>query len=193
MNDIEHVNSKQFRRLDKLAECIQSEDLGGYDECFELQGQSSALRHRYLSLIGHNTPLFHKEEKRCKADRDKFLKRIRRATEHLLDVYFRAPCGVGAEEFDLSRHPSYGMKEIANRTYGLLERHWKCHCVQRVRPYGLREARLNLFAHRRSASEVAQQGITAHNHSLAKFEVLLPVCKDNVEWKVTNVEVIKPR
>ncbi|KAL7919842.1 hypothetical protein ACQKWADRAFT_300209 [Trichoderma austrokoningii] len=188
-----HDESGMFPRLDKLAECIQSEDLGGYDECFELQGQSSVLRHRYLNIIGHNIPLFHKEEKRRKAERDKFLKRIRRATEHLLDVYFRAPCGMGAEEFDLSRHPSYGMKEMANRTYGLLERHWKCHCVQRVKPNGLREARLNLFTQRRSAPKVTQQGITSHNHTLAKFEVLLPVCNDKVEWKVTNVEVIKPR
>ncbi|KAM0455083.1 hypothetical protein ACHAPV_007972 [Trichoderma viride] len=192
VSDMQHDKSGKFPRLNKLAECIQSQDLGGYDECFELQGQSSETRRRYLSIIGHGTPLFHKEEKRCKAERDKFLKRIRRATEHLLDVYFRTPCGM-AEEFDLSRHPSYGMKEIADRTYGLLERHWKCQCVQRAKPYGLREARLNLFAHHRSASNMVQQGITAHNHTLAKFEVLLPICKDNVEWKVTNVEVVKPR
>lgn len=186
--DMQFDKSGKFPRLDKLAGCIRSEDLGGYDECFELQGQSSELRHQYLSILGRSTPLFHKEEKRCKAERDKFLKRIRRATEHLLDVYFRTPCGM-AEEFDLSRHPSYGMKEIADRTYCLLERHWKCHCVQRIKPYGLREARLNLF---RSASNMEHQEIAAHN-TLAKFEVLLPVCKDKAEWKVTNIEVVKPR
>ncbi|KAL7908226.1 hypothetical protein GGI35DRAFT_480935 [Trichoderma velutinum] len=193
-NNTEHVESKKFPGLDKLAKSIQSYGLGGYDECFELQGQSNELRDQYLSITGRNILLFHKEEKSSKTERDKFLKRVRGATEHLLSVYFRAPCGVDAEEFDLSKHPSYGMKDLANKTYGLLERHWKCHCVQRASaPCGLREARLSLVIHRRLPPKVALGGTTANNCSQAKFEILLPLCKDDIEWKVTNVEVVKPR
>ncbi|UKZ73154.1 hypothetical protein TrVFT333_000795 [Trichoderma virens FT-333] len=192
-SDSENVKLNEFPGLYQLAKSIQSEGLGGYDECFELQAQSSELRCRYLGIIGQTIFLFHKEEKRSTAARTKFIKRIRGATEHLLGVYFRHPCGVGAEEFELSTHPSYGMKDLANRTYGLLERHWKCHCVQQSRPFGLREARLSLIMHRRLAPKVTPQGITANNYPPARFEILLPVCRDNVEWKVTNVEVVKPR
>ncbi|KAL5092194.1 hypothetical protein Trisim1_002079 [Trichoderma cf. simile WF8] len=193
-NDIEHAESKKFPGLEKLAKSIQSYDLGGYDECFELQGQSKELRDRYLNIIGHNICLFHKEERKSKAERDKFLKRVRGATEHFLNVYFRAPSGVEAEEFDLSKHPSYGMKDLANKTYGLLERHWKCHCVQRAStPSRLREARLGLIIDRGLAPKVVPQGITAHHYAQIKFEILLPLCKNDIEWKVTNVEVVKPR
>ncbi|EHK26381.1 uncharacterized protein TRIVIDRAFT_63697 [Trichoderma virens Gv29-8] len=192
-NDIEHAQLKEFPGLYQLAKSIQSKSLGGYDECFELQAQSSEIRDQYLRIIGQNIFLFHKEENKSTAARDKFLKRIRGATEHLLDVYFRHPCGVDAEEYELSKHPSYGMKVLANRTYYLLEQHWKCDCVKWARPCGLREARLCLILHRRLAPKVAPQGIAAHNNPLAKFEILLPVCKDNIEWKVTNVEVVKPR
>ncbi|KKP05304.1 subtilase [Trichoderma harzianum] len=108
------------------------------------------------------------------------------------ECIFPPPLGVDADELDLSKHPSCGMRSLANKTYGLLERHWKCHCIQQAsRLSGLREARLSLIIHRRLASEVAEQGITAYSCPQAKFEILLPVCQDNAEWKVTNVEVVK--
>ncbi|KAL7948363.1 hypothetical protein V8C42DRAFT_342407 [Trichoderma barbatum] len=66
-------------------------------------GQSSALRHRYLSSINPAISLFHEKGKTSKAAREKFLSRIREATEHLLDVYFRLPSEVDGEEFDLSK------------------------------------------------------------------------------------------
>ncbi|KAF3074304.1 Major intracellular serine protease [Trichoderma lentiforme] len=192
--NIEHVESKKFPGLHELAKSIQAHGLGGYDECSELLGHSTERRDQYLSLVGRNSLLFHKKEKDSETERAKFLKRVRGAKEHLLNVYFRPPCGVDAEEFDLSRHPSYGMKDLANKTYGLLERHWKCHCVQRASaPSGLREARLSLTIHRGLAPKVVPQGSTTHHRPQIKFEILLPLCKDDIEWKVTNVEVVKSR
>lgn len=192
MQNADNAESEKFPNLYKLAKSLQSYGLGGYYECYRLQSQSTELQNQYLRLLGHSVPLFHKQEKKSIAERAKFLKRLTRAKDHLLNVYFQLPLGVDAEELDLSRHPSCGMRSLANKTYGLLERHWKCHCIQQAsRSSGLREARLSLIIHRRLASEVAAQGITAYSCPQAKFEILLPVCQDNAEWKVTNVEVVK--
>ncbi|KAL6695706.1 peptidase S8/S53 domain-containing protein [Trichoderma pleuroticola] len=192
VQNTDNAESKKFPNLYKLAKSLQSYGLGGYYECYGLQSQSSELQDQYLRLLGHSVPLFHKEEKKSKAERVKFLKRVRRTKDHLLDVYFQPPRGVDAEELDLSRNPSYGMRGLANKTYGLLERHWNCHCIQRASgPSGLREARLGAIIHRRLAPEAAPQGSTAYSCPQAKFEILLPVCKDDAEWKVTNVEVAK--
>ncbi|PVH69882.1 subtilisin-like protein [Cadophora sp. DSE1049] len=176
-----------FQMLNDLAKSIESRGLGGYDECLELPSQTSEHRKRYLELMGRDVSLFHKNEMKNDEKRGKFLKRVKEANRHLSDVYYRNISGQDAEEFNLYQHPSHGMKELANRAYHLLERHWKCHCSQRA----VREARLSLIRHRQLGPKLPSQEVTRQDYIPAKFEVLLPVCKDSVEWKVTDVEVIK--
>jgi hypothetical protein len=137
--------------LNDLANSIESRGLGGYDECLELPSQTSEHRKRYLELMGRGVSLFHKNEIKNDEKRGKFLKRVKEANQHLSDVYYRDRSGQDAEGFNLSQHPSHGMKELANRVYDLLERHWKCHCGQRA----AREARLSLIRHRQLAPKVS--------------------------------------
>lgn len=147
-------------------------------------------REQYLKLIGQGVPLFHNNEKRDPDKRNKFLKRIRTAKNHLLEVYCKVHSGTDLEGLSLSQHPSHGMKEVADRVYNILERHWRCSCSHRaVRPTGVREARLSLIRHRELAAKTSSHISTTTAHLPAKFEVLLPVCKDDARWKVTNVEV----
>jgi len=152
--------------------------------------QLSETRQQYLDVVGHGISLFHKSERRDPEKRGKFLRRIRRAAKHLLDVYCKDHDDVYAEEFNLSQHPSHGVKEFADRVYNILELHWRCKCGQRAaKTGGTREARLSLTRHRQLATKTSTQLSTRRAHLPAKFEVLLPVCKDVAEWKVTNVEV----
>jgi hypothetical protein len=167
-----------------------SSGLGGYDECLKLPCQPSEQRKHYLKIMGRDVRLFRRKEKKCKRERDRFLKRVKQASKHLLDVYYRDRSGLEAEEFNLSQHPSHEMKDLANRVYSLLEQQ-KCHCAQRAsRLSGAREARLSLVRHRLLPPKLPSQVITVQSHLPAKFEVLLPVCNQSVWWKVTNIEVI---
>jgi hypothetical protein len=177
--------------LNTLANSIESIGMGGFDECLELLVQSREQRRQYLFTMGRDVPLFHKNEKRDQRVRKKFLDRVNGAAKHLVsDVYCKERSELDAEDFNLSQHPSRGMKELANRVYNLLEWHWRCNCTQRAaRPTGAREARLSLIRHRQLAPKMPSHANTGRDHLPAKFEVLLPVCKDSVEWKVTNVEV----
>jgi hypothetical protein len=175
--------------LDELANSIESRGLGGYEECLELPSQTSELRKQYLNLIGRDVSLFHKRETNNHEKRAKFLKRVKECRQHLLEVYYRDLSGQEEEQFNLSQHPSHGFKESANRVYSLLESHWKCQCAQRA----TRDARLSLIRHRQLAPQLTSQEVTAQGYIPAKFEVLLPVCNDRVEWKVTNVEAKNTR
>ncbi|KAF2689750.1 hypothetical protein K458DRAFT_413999 [Lentithecium fluviatile CBS 122367] len=180
----------QFHQLNALASAIESIGWDGFDECADILCQPRETRLRYLGLIGHGVNLFHKSERRDPDKRDKFLKRVRRAAKHLLEVYCKDHGDLGAGEFSLSQHPSHGMKGFADRVYHVLERHWRCNCAQRAaRPGRAREARLSLTRHRQLAPKTPAHLSPMRGHIPAKFEVLLPVCKEEVEWKVTNVEV----
>lgn len=138
--------------------------------------------------MGQDVSLFHKKEKLHQAKREKFLDRVKRAAKHLiLDVYCRSSSGLDAEDFNLSQHPGHGTKQLADRAYSLLEQHWRCNCSQRATR--TREARLSLIKHRQLAPKLSPSANTWQGCRRASFEVLLPTCKDSVEWKVTNVEV----
>lgn len=136
-----------------------------------------------------DVPLFHGKETKSEKGRKKFLERVREATEHLLDVYCKDRSGQDAEEFNLSQYPGHGIKDRANIVYNILEQHWKCNCTQR--PTQVREVRLSLIRHRQLAPKRPSQGITVQDDFPTKFEVLLPVCKTSVPWKVANVQVDK--
>ena len=82
------------------------------------------------------------------------------------------------------------MKELADRVYNKLELHWRCKCDQRaINSGGSRVASLSLARHRQLAARTSAKSTLRRTHLPAKFEVLLPVCKDVAEWKITNVEV----
>ena len=183
----------QFPQLCALASHLDAAGLGGYHECAEMLGQTQDKREQYLKLINADVSIFHKNERRDSAKREKFLKRIRRGAKHLMEVYCTDHSGPETEGFSLAQHPSYGMKEFADRVYDVLERHWRCSCPQRAaRPSTGREARLSLIRHRQLAPKIKNGAKGGGLQPSAKFEILLPVCKDSVEWKVTNVEIRNP-
>jgi len=128
-------------------------------------------------------------------DREKFLKIIKTASRHLLQLYSEPPQADDAPP-NLASHPSSGVKKLANDVYGLLGKHWKCGCY-RLPPAGTREARLSLTRHRQFQLKAAaprpawaQESRSRDMSANAKFEVLLPTCKDCVVWKVTDVHVM---
>lgn len=174
---------------------MRSHGLGGYDECSKLNDQTINNRNEYLKIIrqGRNFSLFRKQERKCKADRDKFLEPVRLAAAHLMNVYYTDRSAQDGIEVNLSDHPSSGMKELANRVYNILERNWQCTCIQKAaRPSGSREARLSLIRHHILAMKLSSAGVFSRSRvGSVKYELLLPVCKNEVEWKVTNVEVRK--
>ncbi|KAI9147009.1 Major intracellular serine protease [Paramyrothecium foliicola] len=183
----------KYPLLTSLAASIDEQQLGGYERCFELPGQSDAERLQYLEIMGHRVSLFRKDENKSQEKRDKFLTRVKEAATHLLNVYLSDRSGQEAEEFSLSEHPSKEMKELANKAYTILQRHWICQCNLRTsRSARAREARLSLVRHRQLAPRLSQHQIAIEDHLTAKFEVLLPMCRDAVEWQVTNIEVLKP-
>lgn len=182
----------RFPRLQDLSKALQSKSLGGFDKCPEVLCQSSEEHGQYLNLVGRNASLFHKSEIKLEKERRRFTTSVRAAGKHLLDVYFRDTSAADDDEFSLSQHPSRGIKELANCLYGLLERHWKCRCPQHHWGTSLavgREARLSLIRHRQLAPKVAVMEATAQSYRPARFEILLPVTKHGVQWKVVNVEV----
>lgn len=182
----------RFPRLQDLSKALQSKSLGGFDKCPEVLNQSSEEHGQYLNLVGRNVSLFLKSEIKLKKERQKFTTVLRAARNHLLGVYFRHTSTADDDKFSLSHHPSRGIKELANCLYGLLERHWKCPCPQHHSGASLavgREARLSLIRHRQLAPKVAVMEATAQSYRPANFEILLPVTKNGVQWKVVNVEV----
>lgn len=194
----EQEDQAKFPRLQDLSETLLSQDLGGFDKCHEADHQSSEESQQYLALVTRvgKVSLFHKKEIQSEKERRKFISRVRVAAKHLLGVYYPNPSAVEGDEFNLSRHPSGGTKELANRLYGLLERHWNCRCPQQhfgARLTAGREARLSLIRYRQLAPKVIATGQGAQRCHPAKFEILLPVTKDAVEWKVTNIEVKEQR
>ncbi|KAF1829667.1 hypothetical protein BDW02DRAFT_602366 [Decorospora gaudefroyi] len=180
----------QFPELRNLAISIKLAGLGGYRECSEIPHQSTEKRQRYLSILGDNISLFRSVERRDPSKRETFLKRLRMAATHLLQVYCNQEYNVDTEQYSLSHHPSRGIKPFADRVYKVLDQHWRCNCPQRgACPTGTREARLSLIRHRHFAPKTASDIEIGRRHTPAKFEILLPVCKQSVEWKITNIEV----
>ncbi len=129
-------------------------------------------------------------------ERKKFLKIVKTASRHLLMLYYEPP-QANDTPLNLTSHPSNGVKKLADSVHDLLGQHWKCECNWRP-PTGVREARLSLTRHRHFLLKVAeppQPTLAGRGHSRAantnaKFEVLLPVCKNCVAWKVTNVHAM---
>lgn len=181
---------ESFPGLDRLTCSISPNGIANLDECSQLQVQTDIQYRRYLEAFSPKVKLFHTDEITDKGKRQRFLRRVQRARTHLMEVYYKDSSSE-AENLSLSRHPSHGMKKFANIVYDLLEKHWRCNCPQRAaKPFGAREARLSLVRHRHLAPKVPAN--TAQYHPETKFEVLLPVCQERVEWKVTNVEVKIP-
>ncbi|KAH7176810.1 peptidase S8/S53 domain-containing protein [Dactylonectria macrodidyma] len=187
--------AEQHPRLEHLSRCIESKGLGGLEECSALLDQSDQHQRLYLALLGSDVRLFHSKEQQNDDKRSKFLVRVKRAAAHLLDVYCRDPhSGRDVEDLSLSQHPSHGMKEMAERVYGLLEQHWRCECTHKaMRSTGSRQARLSLIRYRQLAHQLTSKTIAQQARLSVKFEILLPVCNDIVNWKVTNFEVEKSR
>ncbi|KAF1941676.1 subtilisin-like protein [Clathrospora elynae] len=183
--DVETGDRAQFPHLNNLAKSIEVLGLGGYDDCYEVGSHSESHRKKYLDVLV-NISLFHGSEKGDPDKRKRFLKQVRIAAKHLLNVYYKDESRHDFEGLTLSQHPSHGAKFLADKVYDTLERHWKCECPQgAARPPGSREARPSLTKHRQFIPK-ALGGMT---HTPARFEVLLPVCKDSIEWKITHVEV----
>jgi hypothetical protein len=178
----------QFLKLADLASSMKSLKLGGYDECYEIESQSDDQRQKYIDVLGPGVSLFRGEELDRKdklAKRAKFLKRIRAAVKHLSDVYCPENVSGEVHGLSLSKHPSHGAKAAADKLYKSLQRHWRCNCPRRATDtIGSREARLSLTRYRQFATIVAQNPLAS-----LSFEVVLPIFKDSVEWKVTNFEV----
>ncbi|KAK2590357.1 hypothetical protein QQS21_011967 [Conoideocrella luteorostrata] len=190
----EHSERVRYSKLNDLSNSIASSGLGGFDECLGLPIQPSERQKEYLSLVGREIPLFHKSERQSKKKRNKFLERIKDASRHLLDVYCRDRSGADTQEFSLPQHPSNSIKGRANAVCSLLERHWNCQCHQRAAwRSATREVRVSLIRHQRLAPKVPLSDEKARSCHSSKFEFLFPVCKNIVEWKVTNIEIKKTR
>ncbi|KAH8698202.1 hypothetical protein GQ44DRAFT_832238 [Phaeosphaeriaceae sp. PMI808] len=180
----------RYPQLSALAASIERLGWNGFDECSDILNQSRDKSEQLLTLLGRNVLLFHKEEKRDSDKRNKFIKRIRRAAKHLLEVYCRGNTEIEAESFNLPQHPSHGMKDFANTAYNVLERHWRCKCSHwRTRSLVTREARLSLIRHRQMGPKLPTEVGPKSTYFPARFEILLPLCKDDVDWKVANIEV----
>ncbi|SPO04606.1 uncharacterized protein DNG_07291 [Cephalotrichum gorgonifer] len=183
----------QFPKLLALSKYIESCGLGGFEECLQLPSQTRDECDRYLNIVGVDVSIFHKSERRSKEKRGKFLRRVKDARKHLLDLYCRDDSGGDTEELELPQHPSHGIKEHANRVYRLMELNWQCSCIQgpAVSRTRRKEARLSLIRYRQLALRLSSQETRSQSRRQTKFEVLLPACEDRTEWKVTNVEVKK--
>lgn len=176
----------QFPRLSGLADSIDTNGWSSPEECSQILTQTCEKHETYMGLLGPQISLFHKEELRNAEKRNKFMRRLRMATKHLLDIYCTQDAAIGIEAFSLPQHPSHGMKEIADKVYFALQQHWRCNCSQRrIKSNGAREARLSLTRHRQMGMKIDSGGAPGP----AKFEVVLPLCKDDTDWKVTNIEV----
>ena len=178
--------STHFQQLSVLAGSLDLQGLGGYHECREIMTQSADKRQSYLTILTTHVPLFRKSEKKDAGKRAKFLNRMRRAATHFLDVYCKAEPSQDDEVPTLSKHPSHGMSDMADKVYRALDHNWTCQCSHRgARWRKTKEARLSLTRHRRFEIAGAQRSV--------KFELLLPICKDDAVWKAANFEVRQSR
>lgn len=150
--------------------------------------QSKSLQGRYVSILG--SQLFRRKEMENKNERNKFLQRVKEASKHLASLYLPSSSAYSeedAEELPLHRHPSKGIKSLAEKVYASLEQHWKCQCSQRASGQARsREAKLNLVRYRQLALTMPKDYL-----ALPKFEILLPVCTARGGWRVTNFEVTR--
>ncbi|KAJ3549806.1 hypothetical protein NM208_g304 [Fusarium decemcellulare] len=183
----DHYRTKQFPRLSDVAKTIKTRGLGGFDACDKLLDRSDELEAQYLELFGRRVSLFNSKEKNSSEKRAKFLEKVQCAQRHLLEVYCPNSLRTESGPIDLHQHPSGGIKDLAEKVYVLLEQHWRCQCSQRNPKQ--REVRLNLTSHCKLALSLPSSRVSTSTYRPTKFEVLLPVCKDCVEWKVTNIEV----
>jgi len=125
--------------------------------------------------------LFHKSEERNPTERDVFLDLIRSAARHLVQVYCSNP-SPAVTSYMLSRHPSDGIAQPAERVHRVLGDHWNCDCARGA-------AKLSLSRHRQSSPQVLE------HHDDAKFEVVFPLCTrtmtvtTQLKWKEANVKV----
>lgn len=177
----------QSPKLADLASSMKSLKLGGYDECYEIGSQSDDQRQKYVNVLGPGISLFRGSELDDIGKRAKFMKRIKVAAKHLSDVYCPEDVDGEVQGLSLSKHPSHGAKAGADKLYNSLQRHWRCNCPRRATDMiGSREARLSLTRYRQFATIAAQNPLSS-----LSFEVILPIFRDSVEWKVTNFEVKK--
>ncbi|KAF4870778.1 Subtilisin DY [Colletotrichum siamense] len=182
-----------FEKLHNLERTIQEHRIGGYDLCSTLLAQTDGQRKEYLGIIRQDLKvhLFHGKEKTSKSQRDKFLEPVKLAATHMLNVYCRDRSAQETAELTLSQHPSSGLKEISNKIYRILERNWQCNC-NTARPSEPREARLSLIRHHILGLKLTSNSAEAQKQlHKANYEILLPTCKNRMEWKVTNVAVSK--
>ena len=141
---------------------------------------------RCVVELGAAACLFRRERRPEDAhERKKFLKIVKKASRHLLQLYFEPPQADDAPP-NLASHPSNGVKKLADSVNCLLGQHWKCRCHVR-RPAAVREARLSLTRHRKFLLKAATPPRSAREEN---FEVLLPVCRQSVTWKVTDVQAM---
>ncbi|RTE84122.1 hypothetical protein BHE90_001332 [Fusarium euwallaceae] len=171
----ERPGERQFPCLSVLARSIENRNLGGFDACFGILDQSGELHKEYLECFGSGISIFHSKERKSGHRRAKFLDRVNIAQTHLQKLYCSSTSQGALGQMNLFQHPSRGIRVLAEKVYALLQQHWRCDCHQRVD--GPREVRLSLSRHCEPPP------------TPAKFEVLFPICKDCVQWKVTNVEV----
>jgi hypothetical protein len=122
--------------------------------------------------------------------REKFLKRVKIAAKHLLDVYYPKKYHPDSENLSLSQHPSHGIKPFADRVYKTVEQHWQCDCPKRIETrVGKREARLSLVRHRRFGPKTVSRSESGRGRAPSvKFELLFPLCEHSSYWKITTVE-----
>jgi hypothetical protein len=114
----------QFPKLANVADSIESQNLGGYKECYEILSQSEDQHKTYVGILGPDVSLFRGSELADFDKREKFLKRIQVAAKHLLEVYCREEANGEVDSLSLSQHPSHGAKESADKLYKSLQRHW---------------------------------------------------------------------
>ncbi|KAK2759746.1 subtilisin-like protease [Colletotrichum kahawae] len=153
-----------------------------------------------LALLSHVIPAFVALGKdfidRDNKDED-LLRDASDCYSDIIHIGVARPLGTGdrsaqeTAELSLSQHPSSGLKEISNKIYRILERNWQCNC-NTARQSEPREARLSLIRHHILGLKLTSNSVEAQiQRHKANYEVLLPVCKNRMEWKVTNVAVSK--
>ncbi|KAH8665487.1 hypothetical protein BGZ61DRAFT_484575 [Ilyonectria robusta] len=173
---------EKYSKLRALSLCIESLDEESGDE-EDLEGNLCESYRRCLDQSNLRIRLLHRKE--SFGERNKFLSRLQRASRHLLNQYYKEYRSDN-DVIELSQHPSFGIKTLANTAYGLLEKHSRCKCRQ---PVARREVRLSLTEHRKFQLRKRQQETGNWRPSSAEFEMLLPVCQDDDHWKITNVQV----
>lgn len=174
--------------LDEYAKKLDEKRLGGRNACLNLDASMQPgddYRH-YLQIIGSKVNLFHDEEMKSAEKLGRFLTRVTRAKDHLLNMIYKDKAPVSTDDWVLEQHPSHKTWKLADEIYTLLQIHWGCNCSQGywIRPKE-RWARLHLSRYRNFSSK------SPEGQSSSKFEVLLPNClkSPEIQWKVTTFEI----